>query len=157
MKIYLKKFLSGQVTLIFALACFAFSPQAYALCQEGCLTDQNTALGESALTGLTTGSGNTAIGDSALSENTNGDNNTATGNVALAVNSTGHSNTGNGESALRNNQTGNYNTATGKKGCLGYIRNRFDYYKHRILSVFPGSILQPVSHQLIKFSSWSFV
>src|SRR6266480_3041060 len=31
MKIYLKKFVSGQVTLISALACFAFSPTAQAV------------------------------------------------------------------------------------------------------------------------------
>ena len=32
-----------------ALACFALSPQVRATCQQGCLTDENTVLGEDAL------------------------------------------------------------------------------------------------------------
>jgi len=33
----------------FALAFFALSPQARATCQQGCLSDGNTVLGENAL------------------------------------------------------------------------------------------------------------
>jgi hypothetical protein len=66
MKIYLKKFVSGQVTLIFTLVCFAISPQARAVCQKGCLTNNTTVLGEDALLN-NTGSGNTTIGSLALS------------------------------------------------------------------------------------------
>jgi hypothetical protein len=73
-----------------ALACFALSPQARAVCQEGCGGDvgntffgedallnnfgvQNTAVGFNALKNNdTTGIGNTAIGFEALVSNTGG-------------------------------------------------------------------------------------
>ena len=61
-----------------ALACFALSPQARATCQEGCLTNLNTVLGEDALLN-STGGANTANGYQALFSNTEGFNNTATG------------------------------------------------------------------------------
>jgi hypothetical protein len=70
MKIHLKTFVSGQVTVLFVLACFAISPQARAVCQEGCLGFGNTVLGEDALLSNTTGNNNTAIGQLALSDNT---------------------------------------------------------------------------------------
>jgi hypothetical protein len=48
MKIYLKKSVWGQLTLIFALACFAFSPTALAVTTtlDGGYPNQNTAEGE---------------------------------------------------------------------------------------------------------------
>jgi hypothetical protein len=114
MKIYLKKFLSGQVTLIFTLACLALSPQARAVCQEGCdLTNFNTFLGDNALILNTTGSYNTAIGASALSSSADGVSNTAVGFQALESNTTGSVNTAIGMNALAVNTTGSYNTATG--------------------------------------------
>jgi hypothetical protein len=113
----------------FGLACFALSPTARAVCQEGCLTNQNTVLGDdalvnntgisntaigaSALFGNTIGPGNTAIGFDALYSNTMGSNNTATGVGALYFNTTGIYNTATGVDALYNNTTGNYNTANG--------------------------------------------
>src|SRR5713101_6094035 len=114
----------------FVLACFALSPQARAVCQEGCLTSFNTVLGDDALFSLTTGEENTAtgyralyfnttgnfntaIGASALFSNTTGFGNTATGSAALLNSSTGFSNTATGSAALANNTTGNENTATG--------------------------------------------
>ena len=65
---------------LFAFACFALSPQARATCQEGCLTNDNTALGDDALLS-STGSDNTAIGFNALYSNTDGINNTAIGSL----------------------------------------------------------------------------
>ena len=116
-----------------ALACFAFSPRARAVCQEGCdITNANTFLGEDALINNTTGIGigntatgyqallsnttgfaNTANGAVALTANTTGTNNTATGTGALQFNITGAENTANGNGALGENTTGSYNTANG--------------------------------------------
>jgi len=114
MKIYLKKFVSGQVTLIFALAWFALSPTAQAVCREGCdLTNGDTFLGDDALPNNTTGIDNTATGDVALASNTTGLFNTANGASALFTNTTGENNTANGAFALYNNTIGNFNTADG--------------------------------------------
>jgi Chaperone of endosialidase len=115
--------------LLIALACFALSPQAQAVCQEGCLTNENTVLGNDALlnnTGIsntaigasalyfnTAGPGNTAIGLEALYSNTMGSANTATGVDALYSNTTGITNTATGVAALYSNTTGFYNTANG--------------------------------------------
>ena len=96
-----------------ALGCFALSPQARATCQEGCLTNQNTVLGDDALFSNTTGNDNTAIGLHALMSNTTGDLNVAIGNLALSSNTTGFFNTATGVNALLRNTTGSENTATG--------------------------------------------
>ena len=117
------------VLIALTLGCFGLSPQARAVCQEGCLTNQNTVLGDDALlnnTGSvntaigfqalnqnTTGNGNTAIGIDALYSNTTGGGNTAAGIYALFSNTTGFNNTANGESALYSNTTGHSNTANG--------------------------------------------
>jgi hypothetical protein len=37
------------VLIALTLGCFALSPQARAVCQEGCLTNDNTVLGDNAL------------------------------------------------------------------------------------------------------------
>ena len=111
-----------------AFACFALSPQARATCQQGCLTNENTVLGDdallnntganntaqgfSALDGNTSGSGNTAIGDQALLNNLTGNNNTAVGYFALLTNR-GINNTATGRGSLLNNSTGSSNTAIG--------------------------------------------
>src|SRR3979409_1661353 len=72
-----------------ALACFALSPAARAVCQEGCdITNFNTFLGDDALLN-NTGPDNTAIGHLALNSNTTGNANTAVGSNALASNTTG--------------------------------------------------------------------
>ena len=102
------------VLIPLAFACFALSPQARAVCQQGCdLTHGNTFLGDDALVSNTAGSDNTAIGDRALSANTSGTNNTATGFWSLFNNTTGSSNTGLGTAALLSNTTGGGNTAMG--------------------------------------------
>jgi len=113
----------------FALASFALSPAAQATCQEGCLTNQSTVLGEDALfnnIGInntassfnalysnTTGGGNTANGAYALYFNTTGKNNIAVGfdagfNLTIGIN-----NTASGFNALYSNTTGGGNTANG--------------------------------------------
>ena len=102
----------GLLLIPLALICFALSPQARAVCQEGCLIDQNTVLGDDALLN-NTGSYNTAVGFEALSSNTLGFANTATGSAALQFNTTGYLNTANGYGALEINTRGSGNTAIG--------------------------------------------
>jgi hypothetical protein len=97
----------------FVLVCFALSPTARAACQQGCLTNSNTALGEDALLNNTSGSVNTAIGFQTLNQNTTGTGNTATGIDALYSNTTGGGNTAAGIYALFSNTTGFNNTANG--------------------------------------------
>ena len=65
------------------LGCFGLSPQARATCQNACLTDQNTVLGDDALLN-NTGMFNTAIGSNTLLNNTAGSYNTATGSNVLS-------------------------------------------------------------------------
>jgi len=96
------------------LACFALSPHARAVCQEGCLTNNNTVLGDDALISVTTGFDNTALGFEALYGVTTGSANTATGWTALQSNTTGFNNTANGSNSLARNTTGINNTATGE-------------------------------------------
>ena len=43
------------VLIALTLGCFGLSPQARAVCQEGCLTNNNTVLGDDALLNNTTG------------------------------------------------------------------------------------------------------
>ena len=105
--------LSAFLLLPFLLGCFAVSPQAQAICQEGCSTNYNTFLGDEALVRLTKGTFNTGIGSQALSMNTSGGGNTAVGASALQFNSTGASNTAVGLQALYLNTTGEQNTAIG--------------------------------------------
>src|SRR6266536_2476864 len=97
----------------FVLACFALSPRAQAVCQEGCLTNNNTVLGDNALFFNTTGSQNTANGYLALYHNRTGGYNTANGASALIHNTTGSFNTATGFDSLRSNTTGIDNTAMG--------------------------------------------
>src|SRR6266496_6062251 len=102
------------VLIALTLGCFAFSPQARAVCREGCDANVgNTFLGEDVLINNTTGFGNTAIGSSALASNTTGTVNTATGYAALYSDTTGYLNTATGAGALDQNTTGYSNTAIG--------------------------------------------
>src|SRR6266446_9963437 len=72
--------------LLIPLACFALSSRARAVCNEGCLTNNNTVLGDDALGSNTTGSRNTAVGFNALLNNTTSTGNTAVGWLALSNN-----------------------------------------------------------------------
>jgi hypothetical protein len=83
--------LRASLLISFVLACLALSPQARAVCQEGCLTNQNTVLGDDALLNNTLGSSNTANGFNALFSNTSGSDNTSTGVVASLYSNTGGS------------------------------------------------------------------
>jgi hypothetical protein len=99
---------------LFAFAWLALVSQAPATCVEGCLTNENTVLGDDALLSNTTGFDNTAIGFNALFSNTTGANNTAVGWQALFSNTTGSNNTATGLLALGSNTTGIFMTATGQ-------------------------------------------
>src|SRR5713101_3336903 len=101
----------GFLLIALALAWLALSPQARAVCQQGCLTNQNTVLGDDALLN-NTGTDNTANGFDALLSNSTASFNTANGSQALFSNTTGHDNTANGRQALYSNTDGFFNTAT---------------------------------------------
>jgi hypothetical protein len=101
-----------SLLIALVLACFALSPQARATCQEGCLTNSNTVLGDDALLN-NIGINNTAIGFQALFSNETSGQNTATGAFALFSNTTGFSNTAIGFNALFSNTSGVSNTAIG--------------------------------------------
>ncbi len=110
------------VLIVLTLGCFGLPPQAGAVCQEGCLTNFNTVLGNDALLNNTTGY-NTAIGAQALFSNTDGSLNTAIGFDALysntgSIDNDGYSNTAIGAQALFSNTTGSYNTAIGVAALL---------------------------------------
>ena len=128
--------------ILFAFGSLALLPKAQATPEEAPATPAaalpgfNTAEGQNALFGLTTGVGNTAVGWFSLWSNTDGSfntgvgagtllfnvgdqstgegvNNTALGTVALLFNTTGSENTATGVQALFSNTDGVANTATG--------------------------------------------
>jgi endosialidase-like protein len=126
-----------------SLACFALLPKVEAVVPppDGGYPGFNTAEGQKALFGLTTGVANTAVGWYSLFSNTDGSyntgvgagtllfnvgdqttgegtQNTAIGAAALLFNTTGFSNTAMGVTALLNNSTGTFNTATGAGALL---------------------------------------
>jgi len=106
----------GFLFITLGLACFALSPQAQAVCQEGCNGIGDTFLGEDALLNRT-GHFDTAIGANALRFETFAQSNVANGAYAL-YNNTGSAfdsnyNTANGTDALYSNTIGSQNTATG--------------------------------------------
>jgi hypothetical protein len=113
------------VLITLTLACFALSPQARAVCQQGCdLANSNTFLGDFALISNTTGAFNTAIGSNTLLVNTIGSTNTATGFAALGSNTTGSANTATGFEALLSNTTGRNNTACGVEALVSNTTGR---------------------------------
>ncbi|MBK8848010.1 MAG: tail fiber domain-containing protein [Bacteroidetes bacterium] len=79
---------------------------------EANLSDNNTAMGATALFSNTGGSGNTAVGSTALANNIAGSGNTATGFWTLVYGSASEYNTANGIYALSNCQS-NHNTGIG--------------------------------------------
>ncbi|HZR06605.1 MAG TPA: tail fiber domain-containing protein [Candidatus Udaeobacter sp.] len=127
-----------RLVVLFALAAAAFCQiaQAVSPAPDGGYPGFNTAEGQSALSGLTTGVANTAIGWFSLKSDTDGSfntgvgagtlllnigdqstgegvENTAFGAAALLFNTTGSQNTANGTAALLSNTSGGGNTATG--------------------------------------------
>ena len=128
--------------VVLAFLSVTLSPQARAVCQEGCDTvNNNTFLGDDALSNEFTGvnntaigyfalhsdeffgDNNTAVGFSVLTSNTTGFYNTAAGVDALIFNTTGHDNTAIGVSALYNNTTGISNTAVGVNALVANTGN----------------------------------
>src|SRR5437879_4367131 len=105
------------IVVLLAVAWAAVLPLARATCQNGCLSNQSTALAHTALVN-TTGVFNTAIGYFALSGNPSGFDNSASGDAALGSNTTGFQNTASGAGALYANTTGNNNTASGDAALL---------------------------------------
>jgi hypothetical protein len=117
--------------ILLGLGSFALFPIAQAVvpAPDGGYAGGNTAEGQSALLGLTTGTFNTAVGFDSILSLTDGkfntgvgagtllgntaDENTATGAGALLSNTTGFGSTANGAFALFNNTTGLVNTASG--------------------------------------------
>ena len=99
--------------------CFAVEPktQAVAPPPDGGYPGFNTAEGQNALFGLTTGAANTAVGWFSLFSNAEGNFNTATGAGALLFN-TARENTAFGAAALLFNTTGAANTAIGTAALL---------------------------------------
>ena len=100
---------------LFLIVCLAISQNSDAVTPppDGGYAGGNTAEGQDALFGLTTGLYNTAAGYLALKSNTTGQFNTAVGAGALLFN-TANQNTATGAGALLNNTTGNSNTAMGE-------------------------------------------
>ena len=105
----------GFLLIPLLLASFGLSPQARAVCEEGCLTNENTVLGDDALLNNRTGFDNTAVGFNALLSNNTGASNTAIGFNALLSNTSGLSNTAIGDGALLNNINGEFNAAIGSQ------------------------------------------
>ena len=103
-----------------SLVCVGLSPKAKAISPppDGGYPGGNTAEGQDALLGLTSGLYNTAVGLFSLRSNTTGNFNTAIGAGTLLFN-TGEQNTATGAAALLNNTTGTSNTAMGEAALFG--------------------------------------
>ena len=108
-------------TILLALGFFALPQrtQAVSPAPDGGYPGLNTAEGQNALLGLTTGQGNTAVGWFSLRSLTGGSFNTATGAGTLLVN-TANENTAFGAVALLNNTSGGGNTAVGTSALASY-------------------------------------
>ena len=103
---------------------------AFAL-QVNTIGEQNTAIGDLALTNNdSTGAGlanaNTAVGAGALFSNTDGDSNNAVGYNSLGANETGISNQAMGFSALSSNVDGAANVAIGDSAALSNVSGSFN-------------------------------
>jgi hypothetical protein len=111
--------ITPSLLMAFALGFFAPAQrtQAVSPAPGGGYPGFNTAEGQNALLGLTTGQGNTAVGWFSLWGNAGGGFNTATGAGTLLFN-TADENTAFGAAALLNNISGTGNTATGAAALL---------------------------------------
>jgi hypothetical protein len=110
MKTAIPQFLIALLILCLGLSS---NTQAVSPPPDGGYPGGNTAEGDSALAGLTSGLYNSAFGLLSLQSNTTGNFNTAIGAGAL-LNNTAEQNTATGAAALLNNTTGNFNTAMGE-------------------------------------------
>jgi trimeric autotransporter adhesin len=117
----MKKRIRTAAIITLALLGFGTSPKTQAVNPppDGGYPGFNTAEGQNALSGLTTGIGNTAVGWFSLFSNTDGSFNTAVGagtllfNIGDQTSGEGTQNTAIGTAALLNNTTAASNTATG--------------------------------------------
>ena len=109
----------GFLLIPLILVCFAFAPQTRAVvpAPDGGYPGFNTAEGQQALFGLTTGIANTGLGWRSLFVN-NADFNTGVGAGTLVLNFTGSANTAVGTAALLLNSAGSRNTAVGTAALL---------------------------------------
>ena len=116
----------NTIFTMIVLTCFGLLPGAQAVVPppDGGYPGFNTAEGQNALSGLTTGIGNTAVGWFSLFSNNDGSFNTAVGagtllfNVGNQASGEGTQNTAIGTASLLNNTTGVSNTATGTTALL---------------------------------------
>jgi Chaperone of endosialidase len=106
-------------SIVLAFLSVTVSPQARATCQEGCLIDINTFLGDDALFNFTGGEVTTAIGGAALYNIGVSDNNTAIGGYALWSLQTGIGNVAVGAYAGINLTHGDSNIYIGNSGTQG--------------------------------------
>lgn len=106
------------VTFTLAIS-FGIAPLVQATCVEGCGSNENTYLGDSVLSQVTSGFNNTAVGYAALAADTTGSWNTAMGLASLENTTTGQENTADGVSSLQSNTTGSFNTAVGYAALYG--------------------------------------
>ena len=113
-------------SIVLGFLAVTVPPQARSACNEGCLTNNNTVLGDDALFSLTSGTQNTAIGYQALRSATTSLYNTALGYKALASDTTGGGNTALGTLALNNNTIGISNTASGYQALNSNITGNFN-------------------------------
>jgi hypothetical protein len=106
--------LRGWFVTALLVACFALSPQTQALSPQpdGGYPNGNTAEGDGALAGLTSGFYNSAVGFLSLLSNADASFNTGLGAGTLLVN-TANENTAVGAGALLSNTIGDENTASG--------------------------------------------
>jgi hypothetical protein len=104
--------LSLLIAAMVTLVCLRLAPlaQAVVLPPDGDYAGGNTAEGQNALLGLTTGTYNTAVGIYSLLSNATAKFNTGVGAGALLANSTTEQNTATGAGALLSHTTGNGNT-----------------------------------------------
>jgi hypothetical protein len=113
---------SALILIALFLICLTLlpAPNAFGVvpAPDGGYPGGNTAEGDSALQGLTSGANNTAIGFGTLFSNTTGAHNTALGFVSLGSNTTGFENTATGWGTLLENTTGFHNTANGFEALL---------------------------------------
>lgn len=107
------------LTLIY-LAITQLKSEAVSPPPDGGYPGGNTAEGQSALLGLTSGTYNTAVGYGSLASDTTSSYNTAVGAAALLAN-TGEQNTAIGAAALLNNTAGSGNTANGFGALLSNV------------------------------------